>query len=90
MLTNEQQCPLQHVKQTTCLHPALEKQGNEKRGSRKSRKAIRSCLKAGNKYINKTGEMKLHSATSHSTLQQEQMRYLLCKKGNGKMFMGHF
>lgn len=33
MLTNEQwqHCPLQHVKQTTSLHPALEKQAKEKK-----------------------------------------------------------
>lgn len=35
-----------------------------------TRKAIRSCLKAGDKYINKTRAMKSHSVTSHSTLQQ--------------------
>lgn len=65
-------CPLQHVKQTNRPHPVLEKQANLKRGRGKSRKAIRSCLKAGNKYITKAGEMNSHSATSHSTLQQGQ------------------
>lgn len=68
----------------------LTKQANEKRGSGISRKAIRSCLKAGNKYIKKTGAMKSHSATCHRILQQRETWYLLRKKGHGKMFMGHF
>lgn len=72
MLTNEQQwqhCPLQHVKQTTGLHPALEKQAKEKKTGRgRSRKAIRSCLKADNKYINKTGAIKSHPAAGADTI----------------------